>query len=192
MLPSVNGKPYYLLRDVFGSYVYSFLDQMESIPCSLRPGNPAVAALASEGVQVHEKIRDWHVDASSRLNLTDPYAQLTIATFHALELFHCRNFTFYSCWESTVVPCLTPHELDAHVASTLHLSQKVLDASVIPGVTLLFPLRIAGANATCSEQRARIVDILGQIHKTGFIVSERIEADVQEIWNFMAAQDSLV
>lgn len=165
---------------------------MESIPCAFRTGNPDVAALAFEGVQVHQRIRDWHVDASARLDLTDPYAQLTIATFHALELFHCRNFTFYSSWESILVPCLTPHELDAHVASTLHLSQKILDASVVPGVTLLFPLRMAGVNTTCAEQRARIMVILGQIRKTGFIVSERIEADVQETWNFMATQDGPV
>ena len=67
-----------------------------------------------------------------------------------------------------------------------------MEASAIPGVALLFPLRMAGANTLAMENRTKVVDILGRIHQSGFIVSERIKVDVQELWGFLAAQNGSV
>lgn len=163
---------------------------MESIPEPLRSTDPAIITLARQGIQVHQRIRSWHDDIAPHLILTDPYAQLALANYHALELFHCKNYTFDSCWENKTIPSLTRSEIDAHVTSILHLSEQSLEASIVPGVTLLFPLRMAGANALQAEQRTKVVDILGQIYRSGFIVSDRIKVDVQELWQFLAMQQN--
>lgn len=165
---------------------------MESIPEPLRSTDPAIVAFARHGIQINERIRSWHDDIASHLNRTDPYAQLALANYHALELFHCKNFTYYSCWENRGIPSLTQSEIDTHVSSILHLSEQCLEASIIPGVTLLFPLRMAGVNAFEAEQRTKVVDILSQIHRLGFIVSDRIKIDVQELWQFLATQSGSI
>lgn len=162
---------------------------MGSIPEPLRSTDPAIVTLARQGVQVQQRIRTWHDDIASHLNRTDPYAQLALANYHALELFHCRNYTFDSCWENKTIPSLTQSEIDAHVTSILHLCEQSLEASIVPGVTLLFPLRMAGANAFQAEQRTKVVDLLGQIYRSGFIVSNRIKVDVQDLWQFLATQN---
>lgn len=118
--------------------------------------------------------------------------RLAFANYHALELFHCKNYTYHSCWAKKTVPSLTQSETDAHVASILCLSEHILEASVIPGVTLLFPLRMAGSNTVKAEQRTKVVDILAQIHRSGFIVSDRIKVDVQDLWKYLATDNSSI
>lgn len=151
---------------------------------SLRSTDPATATLASEGVRIQQRIRNWHDGLASQLDRTNPHVQVALASFYALELFHCKNYTFYSCWEDKQIPFLSRDEIHVHVGSILDLSERSLEASVVPGVLMLFPLRMAGVNASLADQRAKVVEILGRIYRTGFVVSERIKVDVQQVWQF--------
>lgn len=169
-----------------GRSVYRLFEQIEAIPQNITSADPAIIALACHGTQIHQRIRNWHETIGSHLNHDDPYAQLAIANYHALELFHCRNFTFNSCWDNAAVPFLTQSEINAHVTSILHLCERSLENSAIPGVILLFPLRMAGANALKTEHRAELVEILDRIYRSGFVVSDRIKVDVQELWQVLA------
>jgi hypothetical protein len=141
-------------------------------------------AISVEAIKVHDYISDWRTEIILDLDLTEPFSQLAVTSYHALQLFHCRNSTFYSCWENRTIPWLSRCEIDHHVDRILEQSERILQASNIPGVILLFPLRMAGACASEHCRRERVLEILKQIHQTGFIVSDRITIDLQELWHF--------
>ncbi|KAH8903621.1 hypothetical protein BR93DRAFT_884966 [Coniochaeta sp. PMI_546] len=178
----------YTLMIQASSFANVLFDQVESIPEALRYNDPNIIALARHGLQIQHSIRSWYPGNASHLKRTDCYAQLAFANYHALELFHCKNFTYHSCWENKAVPYLDLNQIDEHVTGILDVSEQVLEASIVPAVTLLFALRMAGANASATNQEAKVMEILGQIHRSGFVVADRIKVDVQELLDFQAAR----
>lgn len=120
----------------------------------------------------------------------DPFIQISFAYYYALQLFHCRNFTYYSCWEPGAVPELSLHEINAYVAAITDICEKVIQASNIPGVILLFPLRMAGAHAEIG-QRNKILTFLQQIYNSGFIVAEKIKIDLCDFWAYKEMETSI-
>lgn len=107
-----------------------------------------------------------------------------MANCHALVLFLCKNFTYYSFWGEVEVPRLVETKITAHVDTIMDLSELILEKSSIPGVLLLFPLRMAGSNATELRQRGRVSKLLARVSQKGFIISERITVDLQELWKY--------
>lgn len=82
-------------------------------------------------------------------------------------------------------------EIDGCVAAITFLCEKILQSSNIPGAILLFPLRMAGAHSKFEWQRDKVRNLLNQIHKSGFVVAERIQIDLFEFWEFQDDQDSI-
>lgn len=130
------------------------------------------------------KLESWLQQANEYPDSEDPYFNLAMANCHALVLFLCRNFTYYSFWGEVKVPWLAEPEITAHVNAITSLSEVILETSSIPGVLLLFPLRMAGSNATDMKQRQRTSKLLTRVSQKGFIISERITVDLQELWNY--------
>lgn len=158
-----------------------FFDQIESIPMPLRSQSEVVDTLASQGLYLRERLNNWK-DQNASLDLTDPYSQLALSTHHALTLFLCQNFTYYSCWENRAIPQLSWEETHQRVALILELSKAVLDTSCIPGLLLLFSLRIAGIHSSQRERQDEALRVLEKIRTQGFVVADRIKVDLQEYW----------
>ncbi|KXH33569.1 hypothetical protein CNYM01_08772 [Colletotrichum nymphaeae SA-01] len=170
------------------SFSKAFFDRIESIPDTLRPGHPAIHALAEQGRRFQQRLRSWHDQIIPRHSHNDPYRMLAISNYHALQFFLSRNYTFYACWEGQDIPSLAAHEIEAHVTAVVTLSNQILEYSNIPGILLLFPLRMAGANTSQSLQKDEIVRLLDRIATKGFAVSRRIKRDLQELWEYQHAE----
>ncbi|KND91844.1 hypothetical protein TOPH_03447 [Tolypocladium ophioglossoides CBS 100239] len=170
------------------SFNKRFFATIESVPESLRPIDLSIDALAHEGMELQRTIFSWQDEVVPYLDLTDAYAQLALTYYHSLELFLARNYTYYSCWHGKTIPSLTHDEIDAHTAAIIDLSQNIIRASEIPGVTLMFPLRMSGAHAAGAQQRSRVLGILGQVYQKGFVVSNRMTVDVRELWEYQELQ----
>jgi hypothetical protein len=157
-------------------------DHIESIPRELRTGHPVIHELANEGMQIQHQLQCWHDNAEMHPDRQDPYCNLALANYHALALFLGRNYTYYNCWSEQQIPQLTANDVNNHVDAVLEISDAVLQVSSIPGLLLLFPLRMAGASAIGAFQRNQTSRLLARISQNGFLISERIKADLQELW----------
>lgn len=157
--------------------------KLEDTPEYFRCLDPGLDCLAQEGVDIREAILNCEVINSSEETPTDPYTRLAVIIRGALLLYHCRNFTFYSCWEMRRIPQIDQCEIDEQVAMILSQAQILLTKTQIPGVLLLFPLRMAGTHVISSTLQGKILDILYQIRRKGFVISDRIQGDLQEFWH---------
>ncbi|KAF3056906.1 hypothetical protein CFAM422_012570 [Trichoderma lentiforme] len=166
-------------------------EQIESIPEEERLFSPTITALAHEGTELDRKIRNWCDSFSLPPDPTDHFIQLALAKYHAVRLFHCRNFSYYTCWHPGTIPQLDQREIDACVAAIVDLCDKILESSNIPGAIILFPLRMAGAHSKFEWQRNNVRNLLKRIHNSGFVVAERIQIDLFEFWEFQDDQDNI-
>ncbi|KAM5370890.1 hypothetical protein ACJZ2D_008323 [Fusarium nematophilum] len=166
------------------SFSKCLFEQVEAIPAQLRLSHPVISALASEGTCIMQRLNSWYDTPAAYLDHKGPRSKLALINYHALQLFLARNFRFYSCWEEDTVPSLAEHEVGIYVTNILNLSSTILEASNIPGLLLLFPLRMAGANAVTTSQRDAVLQLLARVSQKGFIVSERITIDLLECWKY--------
>jgi hypothetical protein len=157
---------------------------VESIPNILRPNHPLICALAKEGCRFQQRLYNWHEKTAAHVDCFDPYGKLALACYHALHLFLYRNFTFYTCWEADRIPSLSPNEIEMHATAVLAHSDDILQYSTIPGILVLFPLRMAGVNASRLSQKNKIMRMLGRISQNGFIISERFKIDLEDLWEY--------
>lgn len=164
-----------------------FLDVAEGVSRLQVSEDPSIRALGEQGIEIQSMVYQWHDEALTRMcssEETDFHFQLSLTYYHALLLFLSRNFSYYRYWDPVTAPFLSQRDIDDHVTTILALAEKILDASTIPGVMLFFPLRLAGSYAKSIEQRRTIWKILDRIHWRGFIVSDRIQTDLQELWQY--------
>jgi hypothetical protein len=166
-------------------------ETVESIPKEKRPNSSAVNTLAREGTALDHRITVWNNDSLLQLAVQgDPFTQVSFAYYYALQLFHCRNFTYYSCWETGTVPRLSLYEIEVYVAAIIDICDKIIRASNIPGVILLFPLRMAGAHVEFGK-RSKILKLLQQIYNGGFVVAEKIKTDLCDFWTTKDLEHSI-
>lgn len=139
-------------------------------------------ALAVQGIEIQNEIVKWQSKNAPLSDVSDPPSGLAMANCHGLLLFHCRNFTFHSFWRERPVPSLHQYKIEEHVDAILEQTDRVLRSSGIPGVLLLFPLRMAGANVFEDSKKRKIVKLLDRIYQTGFIVADIIRTDLEDLW----------
>ncbi|RGP81833.1 hypothetical protein FLONG3_30 [Fusarium longipes] len=168
------------------SFSKMFFDQIEDIPKQLRRSHPGIRSLAQEGCMYQRRLQDWHEQMLEHGNWLDGDCKLALIIYHALQLFVCMNYTFYTCWDEDSIPTLTTDEIESHVSTVTSQATELLESSSIPGILLLFPLRMAGANANSPFHKDRIIRLLERISETGFVVSKRIAVDLDEIWAYKA------
>ncbi|PYI22404.1 hypothetical protein BO99DRAFT_440566 [Aspergillus violaceofuscus CBS 115571] len=169
------------------NFAKRLFDEIEAIDPDRRPSEPRLDARARAGLAIREALLNWRDEATTSLRRPrpiEPSTQLAVVLNHALELYHCMNFTFYPCWSTRTVPRLTQREVDANVAAILHRSGWLLADTDIPAVLLLFPVRMAGAHASGQHARERVLDTIRMIRQKGFVVADRIEVDLHEVWAY--------
>ncbi|CRL25259.1 Fungal transcriptional regulatory protein, N-terminal [Penicillium camemberti] len=163
---------------------WQLFDKIESVPQKLRSSDPTLDALALDGLEIKERLLNWQEGSHLERLPVDSFTQLAVIVHHALLLYHCSNFTFYSCWMTREIPQLNQSEVDKHVGTILDLSQSLLSDTCIPAVLLLFPLRMAGIHVFESHIQEKVLGTIRRIRQKGFIVSDRIEVDLQEFWHY--------
>ncbi|KAK5993672.1 hypothetical protein PT974_07107 [Cladobotryum mycophilum] len=166
------------------SFSKGFFNIIESVPDTARFFDPSIDALAGEGVDLQHRIQEWQNIIVLGHDNEDVFVQLAKSYYYATLLFLVRNYTYYTCWHGRPIPSLTPDEISQHINDILMLAEGIVKTSDIPGVMLLFPLRMAGAHATEPLQRGKALSVLDQIHQKGFIVSDRIAVDLRELWEY--------
>ncbi|KAH7184588.1 uncharacterized protein B0J16DRAFT_414077 [Fusarium flagelliforme] len=168
------------------SFSKFFFDCIESIPESRRVYDTDISHLGCEGRAHQQRLQDWHSQYLGDTEYGDVYCKLELAISHALQLLICMNYTFYTCWDEVTIPRLNTSETESHVSAILCYAGQIVDSSIIPGLLMLFPLRMAGANTNDRSQKDRILRLLERISQTGFIVSNRITVDLEEVWAYKA------
>ena len=163
-----------------------FFDEVEGVAIELRPTHPTLDALALKGIFFQERLRGWYDGVMPLPDHADGYPQLALANYHALCLFLCRNYAYYTCWEDRTVPYMSPPDAYHHISSILDICSQISNMSHIPGFILLFPLRVIGAHAAHEIHRSAVIDELTQVYRRGFIVAERIKVDLRQLWDFQA------
>ncbi|KAL7947116.1 fungal-specific transcription factor domain-containing protein [Trichoderma barbatum] len=166
-------------------------EQIEDIPGEERIFSPIIKTLARGGSELDHRIRAWYDDVSLQPTASDPFTQLALVNYYAVRLFHCKNFTYYACWQAGTVPELDQSEIDVCVAGITYLCGQVLQSSNIPGAILLFPLRMAGANSKFEWRRDEVRNLLCQVYNNGFVVAERIQKDLLEFWQYQDYEDGI-
>ncbi|KAJ5813990.1 uncharacterized protein N7503_000740 [Penicillium pulvis] len=170
------------------SFSQNLFDQTESLAWHPTCVDSTLDALAVQGTEIKKEIMKWQSQNASLTGVSEAPYGLAMANFHGLLLFHCRNFTFHSFWGGKPIPSLHEHEIETHVEAILEQSDRVLRSSGIPGVLLLFPLRMAGANVYENSKKRRILKLLDRIYQTGFVVADVIRTDLEDIWRYQALQ----
>ncbi|VUC25574.1 unnamed protein product [Clonostachys rosea] len=178
-----------LMLEVSG-FSQRFFEEIESIASDDRPLHPFISELAADGSRLYEKLELWYSETEPRRE--DPYTRLALIIYHALVLFLCGNYGYYSCWEGQRLPSLTLQEVESHSNAVLRLSGPILKNSNIPGPLLLFPLRVAGLYSTGEQQRQEVSCLLKCIQRSGFNVAERIQGDLQQFWDYQGSENSLL
>jgi hypothetical protein len=159
-------------------------EQIESIPQPLRLFHPTVQTLAEEGVEISQNLCQWHQNYLERRLSNTEYTRLAQIDYHALVLFLCQNYSYYTCWDGVTIPSLTKCCVQNHVKAIVNLSEGIQAAPHVPGVLLLFALRMGGAHATDDALRQMVIQRLDAIYWEGFVVSERIKSDLRELWEY--------
>ncbi|KAJ5327911.1 hypothetical protein N7452_008301 [Penicillium brevicompactum] len=177
-----------MIRFANDAYHLRLFEAIESVPLELRSLDSRLDALAQEGLNIKRRLRNCQEESDWERLPADCFAQLTSVVHCATLLYHCRNFTFYSCWMTRAVPQLNRIEVDKHVSTILKLSQSILADTDIPSVLLLFPLRMAGVHVFDNHAQERVLSILCKIRQKGFVVSDRVELDLQEFWHYEQGQ----
>ena len=151
-----------------------------------RCSDATLERLAKNGILFQQQLFAFEIANASRQEVGDFGVQLVQASIHALILFNCRNFHFYTCWGDKSIPSLSPQEVIEHVSVIVSASEDVIEKLRIPAVSLIFPLRMAGACARSDEQRSKIFHLLTGLVSMGFVAADRIRVDLQELWIFEA------
>ncbi|KAJ5559990.1 hypothetical protein N7513_002389 [Penicillium frequentans] len=170
------------------SFSHSLFSQVESLTGHLTCVDVTLDALAVQGIDIQKEIMKWPSQNASLTDISEAPHRLAMANFHGLLLFHCRNFTYHSLWREKPIPSIHEYEIEKHVDAILEQSDRVLRSSGIPGVLLLFPLRMAGANVFEDSKKRRILKLLDRIYQTGFVVADVIRTDLEDIWRYQALQ----
>ncbi|OBS26131.1 hypothetical protein FPOA_00074 [Fusarium poae] len=186
-LPSASNSQADTIFEIFveiSSFSKRFFDQIEKIPEHLRSCHPHIHSLADEGRMYQHRLHEWHDRTLAFEDCPEYHDRLALTIYHALQLFICMNYTYYTFWVKDRIPRLTAKETEEHVLAIMTHIGDILDHSSISGLLLLFPLRMAGANTNKTSYKDGILRLLNIISEKGFVVSNRIVVDLEEVWAF--------
>jgi hypothetical protein len=64
--------------------------------------------------------------------------------------------------------------------------ERLLHSSSVPGVMLLFPLRVVGSLLSQTAERPRLIALLDSVHCKGYAVAHRVKTDLRELWELQS------
>ncbi|KAK5707364.1 hypothetical protein LTR17_020760 [Elasticomyces elasticus] len=148
--------------------------------------------LGMEGLELRTGLDDWYAHASqlgeSHEHVRLSHLRLAMLYDQALVIFLCRQFDYYPFWKDQACPVLNRQEASCAVTTILSSVEDIMCSREIPGVLLLFPLRMAALHASSIVRREQLLNILNRICWQGYVVTHRMLQDVRELW---AQMDSI-
>ncbi|EFY91084.1 hypothetical protein MAC_02970 [Metarhizium acridum CQMa 102] len=168
----------------------SFFERIQQIPEPERCAHPSIQGLGLQGIHVQDLLNKWYLQHGSTLNATSTAheCRLALIYYHTLMLFLSRNYTYYSCWAGKATPLLSRSAISDHTRSIATLIDRLLQSSNVPGVMLLFPLRVVGSLLTETDARLKVVAQLDTIYWKGYVVADRVKVDLNILWAFSGLQ----
>jgi hypothetical protein len=142
---------------------------------------------ANTGVKFLNKLRTRLLHLNKSAFSDDSFQKLAIVNCCALHLYFCRNFGYFSCFDGLQTPKLTENESEDLITTVLEEIDGLHKKSEIPGILLLFPLRVTGVSARTPSHRARVKSALDRVYSRGYVVSKWIVTDLQELWDWEQA-----
>ena len=111
--------------------------------------------------------------------------QMTIAWifFAAISIYLSGIYDYCPIWVDNGIstPSLGPMEVRQHVASILDITSSAVERQNLASLLFLFPLRIAGARASHSEQKLQIQGLLLKIAGP-YRAANAFLADLEDLW----------
>lgn len=149
--------------------------------------------MANTGFVVQASLYSWLSQASLQFDAEmsglnehhlnrDPAWLLSDIYYHATLIFLSGIFDYRNYWDNMATPTLPTSEIQDHVSAILEMVEVALKTTNLAGLLFLFPLRVAGARARSSTQRAAILRMLQNISSKNFIVAGAFLGDLTELW----------
>ncbi len=77
---------------------------------------------------------------------------------------------------------IPPEAIQVHVQNILQTTKLALKTINLAGPVYFFPLRVAGARASSSEQMFSILEMLDRISERSFVVAQAFSEDLRALW----------
>ena len=142
-----------------------------------------------QGIHLRVRLQDWkqRTFGSSPTLVENTSDLLGVTYYSATSIFLSGAFDYFPVWQGCGIstPALTTEEVDFHLATVLSTTEQLLKYRRVAGVSLLFPLRVAGARSRfdhSSARRVRVLQLLRQIRSL-YAVSEAVIGDLQDLWD---------
>ena len=109
---------------------------------------------------------------------------LSLIFHNAITIYLSGLFDYFPYWTDRHIssPTISSSEARGRVQAILSMVGLALKHTSLSAILFLFPLRVAGARARCSEQRNVIAGLLGDIDESGFVVAGAFVGDLKELW----------
>ena len=142
---------------------------------------------AIEGLDIRECLDTWYLANESTLSSRqDEDSQTLLAKiYHPTILLNITNlFDAYPHFYALAISIsrLSSSEIQENVNVIISLVEKALRTTRIAGFSLLWPVRVAGGRSITEDQRSRVLKMLREIEKRGFVVAGGVEGLIREKW----------
>ena len=87
------------------------------------------------------------------------------------------------CIDTPDVPILAMSAIDAHFKAVIEITRSALKSTNLAGILFLIPLRIAGARAQITKDRAEILESYEGIIRRGSLVGDAFIDDLRPLWS---------
>ena len=118
--------------------------------------------------------------------MTDKQTALAKCCYPAISIYLSGAFDYFPIWHARgiAMPVLTMPEINDHVDDIIAIAYEILRRKAVAGVSLLFPLRVAGARSrfdATDSRRKKIRELLSRI-ASAYAVSEAFISDLNDLW----------
>ena len=146
---------------------------------------------AMEGLELERYFELWHTSLINRSSSTASKSHPDESQFLlALIYYHTTSMNIISTFSNHLhfayldlnVPTHTPSQTQSHVNAILDLVERALQRTTLASPLLLWPLRAAGSRSVTKEQLKRVVELLREVSRKGFVVARSFEESLRRQW----------
>ena len=150
--------------------------------------NSQLEAFSREGFDLRTRLQAWKQieEACQTISSDETQTALAKSYYPAISIYLSGAFDYFPIWHARGIatPVLAMPEIHGHVDEIIEMASKILRSQAGAGVSLLFPLRVAGARSrfdTMDFRRIKIRELLRRI-ASAYAVSEAFISDLNNLW----------
>ena len=161
-------------------------------PVSLQPQHvEQLHNAANQGLELERTLESWHASLISRSSSTasqthpdESQLLLALIYYHTTSMNIISTFSnhLHFAYLALSVPIHTPSQTQSHVNAVLDLVNRAVQRTTLAGPLLLWPLRAAGSRSVTKEQLGKVVELLREIARKGFVVARSFEESLRRQW----------